>query len=135
MRDIEWLDVLIKNLKFFVMRNTIEWLQKNVIKNVYKELYSHNNLVNIKKEVTECIKTTDCSTLTHTMTHTSDNSQKMQISRNALINITVLLEISYHNLLKRMKKKFNNLNEKLNKAQDHANDVTHIVLKEIEILT
>ena len=88
-----------------------------------------------EKEVIECTKTTDCLILTHTATHTSDNSQKMQISRNALINITVSLKISYHNLLKRMKKKFNSLNEKLNEVQNYANDVTHIMSKEIEALT
>lgn len=74
MRDIKWLDVLIKNLKFFVMRDTIEWLQKNATKNVYKELYLHDDLVNTEKEVTEHTKTTDCLTLTHTATHVSNNS-------------------------------------------------------------
>ena len=135
MRDVEQLDALIKNLKFFMMRDTIEWLQKNAAKNVYKELYSHNDLVSTEKEVTEHAEMTDCSILTHTATCMSHNSQKMQTSRNAFINVTVSSEISHHNLLKRMREKFDSLDEKLNEAQDCANDVTHTVSEEIEALT
>ena len=135
MRDVEWLDALIKNLKFFMMRDMIEWLQKNATKNVYKELYLHNDLVSTEKEVIRHTETTDCLTLTHTAICMSDNSQKMQTSRDALINVTVLSEISCCDLLKRMRKKFDSLDEKLNEAQDHANDVTHTVSKEIEALT
>ena len=116
MRDIKWLDALIKNLKFFVMRDTIKQLQKNVTKNVYKELYSHNDLVSTEKEMIEHTKMINCSVLIHIATCILDNSQKMQMSRNAFINITILLKISHCNLLKRMKKKFDNLNEKLNET-------------------
>ena len=116
MRNIEWLDVLIKNLKFFTMRDMIEWLQKNVTKNVYKELYLHNDLVSIEKEITEHAKMTDCLILTHIAICASDNSQKIQMSRDAFIIITVSLKISCHDLLKRMREKFNSLDEKLNEA-------------------
>ena len=57
------------------------------------------------------------------------------MSKDALINITILSEISCHDLLKKMKEKFNNLNEKLNETQDCVNNVTHTVLKKIEALT
>ena len=56
------------------MRDTVEQLQKNIIKNVYKELYSHNDLMSTEKEITEHTKITDCSALTHAVTHMSDNS-------------------------------------------------------------
>lgn len=115
MRDVKQLNALIKNLKFFMMRDMIEQLQKNAAKNVYKELYSHNNLVSTEKEVIKHTKITDYSVLTYTMIHISDNSQKMQTSRNAFINVTISSEISHCNLLKRIKKKFNSLDEKLNK--------------------
>ena len=83
---------------------------------MYKELYLHNDQVNTEKEMIKYTKTTNCSALTHIAIHMSNNSQKMQISKDAFINITVLSEISHHNLLKRMREKFNSLDEKLNEA-------------------
>ena len=77
---------------------------------------------------------TGCSTLTHAVICVSGNSQKMQTSRDALINVMILPEISHRNLLKRMRKKFNSLDEKLNEAQDCVNEVAHIMSEEVEAL-
>src|SRR5690625_2217325 len=98
MRDVERLDALIKNLNFLAMRDTINRLQKNATRSVYKELYRHDDAIDIEKKAIERVKTINSSTLTHDAICASDNTKKMQTSKDRLINITRASNISRRDL-------------------------------------
>lgn len=134
MRDVERLGALIKDLESFAMRDTVGRLQKDAAKNVYKELYPHDDLVGTGKEVAGRAETTGCSALTHAATRAPGNPQEMQTSRDAPTTATVPPEISRRDLLERMGEKFDSLGEKLDEAQGRANDVAHTVSGEVGAL-